>query len=337
MLRLGLLAAALAAAAAAGATADAAASVHAPEYDDVTETELLELAFRARMHADSLAHAHAEVATARAVHGAKAAMKAAHAAAASAMSGASSEASAGNKVEAGAGAEAGWRFGGNFQPQHYGQWRMVKGAWSFGSDKRMECEACSYVLYMLIDRLGDQFSRVTIDQEAELLCPRVQWVFKSACDFVIRKNKAVVADLVMKLIEPADICKHLTLCPPDYYDLMGVGGMEGYGAGRAAMMMPPQYRADGGGYAAAAPGVVPPGFPSPYVGGFPNALANPGMPGYGYDMYGNPYPMGMPHESHHAALHAAAHAAAHAAVAAHAAAADAAAPAAAAAAAPPPA
>jgi hypothetical protein len=46
---------------------------------------------------------------------------------------------------------------------------------AFGNDRRIECEACNYVLYMLIDRLGDQFSRVTIEKESELLCPRVQW------------------------------------------------------------------------------------------------------------------------------------------------------------------
>jgi len=94
-----------------------------------------------------------------------------------------------------------------------------------------QCEACNYVLHMLIDRLGDQFSRVTVEAEAELLCPRIQWgacccerdhrsvvqsqwstlfercrtrffslaVFKSACDFIARKNKAVVADLIMKV------------------------------------------------------------------------------------------------------------------------------------------
>ena len=56
-------------------------------------------------------------------------------------------------------------------------------------------------MYMLIDRLGDQFSRVTIAQEAELLCPRVQWVFKSSCDYIVKKNKAVIADLIMKLVE----------------------------------------------------------------------------------------------------------------------------------------
>lgn len=284
MLRFAALAAALAIAAATEAGVEKV-DHHAPVYDDVTESELLELAFRARMHADALANAHAEVATARAVHSAKAAMQAAHKAAAEAKSGASAEAS--NTVQAGASAEAGWRFGGNFQPQHYGQWRMVKGAWSFGSDKRMECEACSYVLYMLIDRLGDQFSRVTIDQEADLLCPRVQWVFKSACDFVIRKNKAVISDLIMKLIEPVDICKHLTLCPPDYYDLMGVGGMEGFGAGRYAMMMPPQYRA-GAGYAAAPAGITPPGFAAPYAPYGGQGLVHPAPMPYGFDMYGNP-------------------------------------------------
>jgi hypothetical protein len=156
--------------------------------------------------------------------------------------------------------QAGWRFGGNYSPQSYGQWRQVKGGWAFGNDKRMECEACAYVLYMLIDRLGDSFSRVTIAQEAELLCPRVQWVYKSACDFIVRKNKEIIADLIMKLIEPTDICKHLTLCPPDYYDLLGVGGMQGYGDSRAAIMQPPQYR---GQQAFGGPaGVLPPGFGS---------------------------------------------------------------------------
>jgi hypothetical protein len=67
-------------------------------------------------------------------------------------------------------------------------------------------------------------------------------VFRSACDFIVKKNKAVIADLVMKLIEPMDICKHLTLCPPEEADLLGVGSMNGFGANRVAMTMPPQYR-----------------------------------------------------------------------------------------------
>jgi len=219
---------------------------------EVAEAELLELSFRANLHAHTLAEldAHADRAGAATTNAAQAA----------------AEAHEHVEAAAQAHAEAQWRFGGNYSPQHYGQWRMNRGTWSFGNDKRFECEACAYVLYALIDRLGDEFSRTTIKTESALLCPRIQWVFRSACDFIVVKNQQVVSDLIMKLVEPVDACKHLTLCPPDWWDLMGVGGMQGYGAGRAGAVVPPAYRSaygvqGGGGPAvpvAAVPGVLPP-------------------------------------------------------------------------------
>ena len=46
--------------------------------------------------------------------------------------------------------------------------------------------ACGYVMYMLIDRLGDEFNHLTVTTEMGQLCPRVQWVFKSACDHITK-------------------------------------------------------------------------------------------------------------------------------------------------------
>lgn len=225
-------------------------------------TAFLELAERARAHADALAD--------RGLRTAGSVLSASETAAEVEAVRAAQLRSA-----AAAAAEASWRFGGNFVPQHLGQWRMQDGSWNFGNDRRIECEACNYVLYMLIDRLGDQFSRVTINQEAQLLCPRVQWVFKSACDFIVRKNQAIIADLIMKLIEPVDICKHLTLCPPDLADLMGAGSMQGYGQ-RSPFPMPPQFRPSMG-----PAGVMP-----------RDAIFHPwAAGGNGWDMWGNPKPV----------------------------------------------
>lgn len=138
-----------------------------------------------------------------------------------------------------------WGFGRSFQPQLYGYWQQKNGNWNFGNDKRIECEACTYVLYSLVSRLGDQFNREIIKQEAEGTCARVQWVFKSTCDFVLGKapNLATVSDLVMKLIEPHDICKHLDLCQPDMMDMMGMGGMNGFSPTRMGITLPPSVRA----------------------------------------------------------------------------------------------
>lgn len=146
-------------------------------------------------------------------------------------------------AQAQAQAQAQWGFGRGFQPQLYGYWQQKQGSWNFGNDKRIECEACTYVTYMLISRLGDQFNRAVIKEEAEITCSRVQWVFKSACDFVLDKNINTVSDLVMKLIEPHDICKHLDLCMLDHMDMMGMGGMNGFSPTRMGITLPPAVRA----------------------------------------------------------------------------------------------
>merc|ERR1719183_1435691 len=63
-----------------------------------------------------------------------------------------------------------WRFGSNYVPQHYGSWKFSKGTWNFGNDKRIECEACGYVTYMLIDRLGDNFNAQKVQENMQGLC-----------------------------------------------------------------------------------------------------------------------------------------------------------------------
>merc|ERR1712096_598568 len=69
-------------------------------------------------------------------------------------------------------AEAKWRFGSNYVPQHYGNWAFKNGEWSFGNDKRIECEACGYSMYMLIDRLGDKFTKSTVQTEMRAVCSK---------------------------------------------------------------------------------------------------------------------------------------------------------------------
>lgn len=114
----------------------------------LAEAELTELAFRADLHAATMAaldadldRAHASLASAAD----EASREAMHAAA-------ETDARAAGALQSAA--TAGWRYGGTYAPQSYGQWRMARGTWSFGGDKRIECEACSYVTYFLIDRLG---------------------------------------------------------------------------------------------------------------------------------------------------------------------------------------
>merc|ERR1719247_1033063 len=99
--------------------------------------------------------------------------------------GAGAEAQMQAQAQAQAQAQVGWRFGSNYVPQHYGNWQFQKGTWNFGNDKRIECEACGYVLYMLIDRLGDEFDKSVVTAEIGQLCGRVQWVFRSACGYVL--------------------------------------------------------------------------------------------------------------------------------------------------------
>lgn len=47
-------------------------------------------------------------------------------------------------------------------------------------------------MYMLIDRLGDEFNHQTVTTEMKALCPRVQWVFRSACEYITKKDGAKV-------------------------------------------------------------------------------------------------------------------------------------------------
>ena len=121
--------------------------------------------------------------------------------------------------------QAQWRFGSNYVPQHYGNWKFSDGQWNFGNDKRIECEACGYNMYMLIDRLGDEFTEKTVADEMGALCPRVQWVFKSACEYINKKHATQIKTAVMRLTEPEDICKQLGYCAPDFYDAQQMGGM----------------------------------------------------------------------------------------------------------------
>lgn len=120
-----------------------------------------------------------------------------------------------------------WRFGSNYVPQHYGNWQFMNGKWNFGNDKRIECEACGYVMYMLIDRLGDQFDRPTVIKEMNELCPRVQWVFESGCQHIFKHYSEPIVKMVMRLTEPEDICKQINLCSPDFYDVAMMGGAAG--------------------------------------------------------------------------------------------------------------
>jgi len=152
-------------------------------------------------------------------------------------------------------------------------------------------------MYMLIDRLGDQFSKLTIETEAKQLCPRVQWVFKSACDFIIGKNLKVVQELVMKLTEPVDACKHMNLCPLEPHDFWAQGVAGPYGSPVHA-----QYQFHMANNMAASPltshmtGFYPHVYPQ-NPAAYGSSAAGPsgplGMSGvYGYDQRGNPIGMG---------------------------------------------
>lgn len=198
-----------------------------------------------------------------------------------------------------------WRFTGNYVPQHYGNWQFSSGTWNFGADKRIECEACGYVTYMLIDRLGDEFNHQTVVDEIASLCPRVQWVFRSACEHVLTQYKEQVINMVMRLTEPEDICKHIQLCAPSMYDAamglnvnpgarLGVPGAASaglhpaFGAPAAYAMAQPQlgYLHAGGQYGLyPMPGQRPLASNSPYspfsfggYDGFGFPMPHPGVP-----------------------------------------------------------
>jgi hypothetical protein len=92
-----------------------------------------------------------------------------------------------------------WRFGSNYVPQHYGNWAFKDGTWSFGNDKRIECEACGYSMYMLIDRLGDKFTKATVQNEMKMVCSKekIQWVFESGCKHITTKNGPQIVNAIM--------------------------------------------------------------------------------------------------------------------------------------------
>lgn len=265
---------------------------------DARVEEAAHMALVAQRHAEAAAAEHARLlqmrlaqgadaaAGSRADSGAEAAVAAsAERAAAAAESFAEAAAAAqerlatGAAVGAGAGAE--WRQGnGHDIGQVYGKWYMQNGAWMYGAaDKHLECEVCVSVVNRLIQRLGDQFSRASIATEAGMLCPRLHWVLRSGCEFVVTRHRDVVTDLIMKLIEPVDICKHLTLCYPDAWDLAHMAGVREYATGPGAMRgagspaklgVESPYRAmeghmpDSGYGAMRHPGLAPPVWPNPF-------------------------------------------------------------------------
>jgi len=213
-----------------------------------------------------------------------------------------------------------WRFGSNYVPQHYGQWKFKEGTWNFGNDKRIECEACGYVTYMLIDRLGDNFNMAKIKsvingggpEGGDFCSSDVQWVFQSACKHILVDNHELVEKVmnsVMKLTEPEDICKEINLCAPDFYDSMmaggawsaapgvfpangmggGMGGV-GFGAGMNFNQLgsPISVQHPGAGYSNADGSLSP--YPSPGSKPLnPNSPYSPYSYG-GYDPYGFPNP-----------------------------------------------
>lgn len=184
-----------------------------------------------------------------------------------------------------------WRFGSNYVPQHYGNWAFKDGAWSFGNDKRIECEACGYSMYMLIDRLGDKFTKATVESEMQAVCSpeKIQWVFKSGCDHITKTNGKQIVNAIMRLTEPEDICKQLNYCAPDFYDAAAMGGM--------GKMMGP----NGGGFAHSGHAISQFGYGStlqgqygvyPAPGTRPLSAHSPYSPFNfgGYDAYGYPLP-----------------------------------------------
>jgi len=198
--------------------------------------------------------------------------------------------------------EAQWRFGSNYVPQHYGNWKFQEGNWNFGNDRRIECEACGYNMYMLIDRLGDQFNHQTVTTEMTNLCPRVQWVFRSACEYITKLHGPKIINAVMRLTEPEDICKQLSYCSPSFYDaaLRGTGMQPGLGAAGPAGLF---QGIAGMGLAGmqGMPGIFGPGAPALGFGGAAHPYQY--VPNMGYQTpYGNsmyPTPGTHPMNAHH--------------------------------------
>jgi hypothetical protein len=98
--------------------------------------------------------------------------------------------------------ETGWRFSTNYVPQHYGNWKFDKGSWNFGADDRIQCESCGYCLYYAVDQLGDGFDAEKVSKVLDQMVGQVQWVFRSACDHIVKHSKKTIVASMMKLVEP---------------------------------------------------------------------------------------------------------------------------------------
>jgi len=117
-------------------------------------------------------------------------------------------------------AEAQWRFSTNYVPQHYGNWKFEKGAWNFGADDRIQCESCGYCLYFAVDQLGDTFDAEKVNRVLTDMVGQVQWVFRSACEHIIKKSKKQIVANMMKLVEPQETCRAAGYCSADPFDVM---------------------------------------------------------------------------------------------------------------------
>ena len=95
-----------------------------------------------------------------------------------------------------------WRFNTNYVPQHYGNWKFEQGKWNFGADDRVQCESCGYCLYFAVDQLGDNFDAQKVSKVLTEMTNDVQWVFKSACEHIVKHSKAEIVASMMKLVEP---------------------------------------------------------------------------------------------------------------------------------------
>lgn len=122
------------------------------------------------------------------------------------------------------------------------------------------------------------------------MCPRVQWVMRSGCEFIVEKNLKIVQDLVMRLTEPIDMCKHINLCPLEPHDFMAQGVAGPYGSPAHA-----QYQFHMANNLAASPltshmnGMYPHMYPGMYGSNAAGPMGPLGVHSfYGYDRSGNP-------------------------------------------------